>query len=187
MNNAYYRTGLIGGNTTDLDQIAYASLVEGDIGLVVIDNNIYHYYFDASSSAVESSPSVIDPDDSTGDGRWIYQSPTHIKKIIDKTNNAILTVNELASQYTITNNGATGEVILTWPTLVNGQEAIFYVEDAQYLQIKTTATTVIKINNTETTTEGYIRSNVVGNWVALKVINNAIVVIGSNGVWTYDK
>ena len=187
MSNAYYRTGLTGGSTIDLDQIAYTSLADGDIGFVITGNKIYYYRFDASSSAIENSPSIITPD-LAGEalGRWIYQS-TKMKEIIDKTDNAILTIEELNSQYTITNNDAIKAIILTWPTLANGQEAIFYVEDNQYLQIKASAITKIRIGEIETETGGYIRSNIVGNWVILKVINDTIIVTGSNGIWKYDK
>src|SRR6056297_3128839 len=75
MANAYYRTGLIGGTTNDLDNIEVAGLSDGDVGMVLTGGNRYWYKYVAANSDSESSPDVIIPDDnSSGTGAWVYQS-----------------------------------------------------------------------------------------------------------------
>ena len=107
--------------------------------------------------------------------------------VVDKTSSTALTGTELNGLYTITNDGAGGEVILTWPSLVTGQEGTFYVNDAQYLQIKAPVATTIRIGPVTSAAAGYIRSNVVGNWIQIKAMPDGLVVFGTSGTWTYDE
>ena len=69
----YYRQGLIGSGSTDLDAITAAGLADGDPAFVFDGTDFYCYRLDANSGAVESSPDVIKPDDEGGDKRWILQ------------------------------------------------------------------------------------------------------------------
>ena len=107
--------------------------------------------------------------------------------VYTKTSSATLTAAEVSGLNTIHNEDAIGEVILTWLALVTGQEAVFYVNDNQYLQIKAPAATTIRMGADVTAVAGYIRSNTVGNWVRIKAMPDGLVVFGSGGVWTYDE
>lgn len=67
-------SALTGGAAGALDAIAVAGIADGDIALVgTTDGNFYSYTYEASSATAESSPSVIKPDDNSGNGRWILQ------------------------------------------------------------------------------------------------------------------
>lgn len=64
-------TGLTGGASGDLDAIAVADISDGDGAVVFASGDAFYFYtYDASSSAAESSPAVIKPDDNGGNGRW---------------------------------------------------------------------------------------------------------------------
>lgn len=66
----YWRTALTGtGNT--VDSIASAGLTDGDGCIVVSSGGTYHYTYDAASTAAESSPDVIAPNDGGATGRWV--------------------------------------------------------------------------------------------------------------------
>ena len=104
-----------------------------------------------------------------------------------KTSTAALVAAEVSGGNTLTNDGAGGEVILTWLTRANGQEATFYVNDAQYLQIKADSGGKIRIGAVQTAVNGYVRSNVVGNWITIKAMPDELVVMGSGGTWNYDE
>ena len=69
----FSKTALTG--TGGLDTVLYADLADGDIGMVgTVAGIIYWYVFEASSSAAESSPSVIAPDDvGVNNGRWLLK------------------------------------------------------------------------------------------------------------------
>jgi hypothetical protein len=68
----YAATALTGGAAGALDAIADASLADKDGAVVFVQNGyVYYYVYDSSSTASESSPDVITPDDVSGDGRWI--------------------------------------------------------------------------------------------------------------------
>ena len=107
--------------------------------------------------------------------------------IYAKTTSATLTAAEVSGLNTLTNNGASGEVVLTWLTLANGQEAVFCIKAAQYLQIKAPASKKIRIGSIQTAVAGYIRSNVVGNWVRVKAIDDELFVLSHGGTWKYDE
>jgi len=64
---------LLGGAEGDLDKHAYADLQDKDLCITAVQGDkIYHHIFDASSSAAESSPDVIAPDDvGANNGRWL--------------------------------------------------------------------------------------------------------------------
>lgn len=109
------------------------------------------------------------------------------KSSADKTSTATLTAEEVNGTQTLTNDGAAGEVVLTWPALVDGQEATFYVNDAQYLQIKAPAATTIRIGAVQSAAAGYVRSNTVGNWITIKAMPDELVVFAYGGTWNYDQ
>lgn len=68
----FAKTALTGAG--GLDTVLEADIADGDIGLVsTIAGVIYFFVYEASSSASESSPSVITPDDTTGNGRWLLK------------------------------------------------------------------------------------------------------------------
>jgi len=69
MPNAFYRQGLSGGGTSDLDYVDGASLAQDDVGFVIVDDVYYFYILDASNSAAENSPHVIVPDTNPGTKR----------------------------------------------------------------------------------------------------------------------
>jgi len=66
-------TALIGGAAGALDAHAYAEIQDGDPCITPVKGDkVYHHIFDSSSSAAESSPDVIAPDDvGENPGRWI--------------------------------------------------------------------------------------------------------------------
>lgn len=67
-------SALTGGAAGALDAIAVAGIADGDIALVgTTDGNFYSYTYESSSATAESSPTVIKPDDNSGNGRWILQ------------------------------------------------------------------------------------------------------------------
>ena len=112
---------------------------------------------------------------------------TGVPVVYVKTSSVTLTATEVSGLNTVHNNGAGAEVILTWLALVTGQNAIFYVNDAQYLQIKAPAATTIKMGTLSTAAAGYVRSNIVGNWIQIKAMPDGLVVVGFGGTWTYDE
>lgn len=142
-----------------------------------------------SGATGEGSNSVVLGNDSITDTylKGDLSVTGNINKVIAKTSSGTLTVQELNGQRTIHNDGAVGEVILTWATLALGQECFFYVNDAQYLQVKAPAATTIRIGTITTAANGYIRSDVVGNWVRVKAMPDGLVVMGYGGNWTYDE
>jgi len=76
-NILHFAYGVTGGGASDLDGILLASITDGDMCLVG-DGNDRTYAYDASETAVESSPNIINPDDNTGDGRWILQKQSGV-------------------------------------------------------------------------------------------------------------
>jgi len=68
----YPAIGYIGGAPGDLDIIPSATLDTGDVAVVTTSTVFSVHYYDATSSAAESSPDVIAPDDiGAGSGRWL--------------------------------------------------------------------------------------------------------------------
>lgn len=110
-----------------------------------------------------------------------------VQSFVTKTSSAVLSAVELSGNTTLHNDGAIAEVILTWRPLVDTQQAFFYVNDAQYLQIKAPAATTIRIGAIQSAAAGYVRSNVVGSWIKIKAMPDELVVSGYGGVWTYDE
>jgi hypothetical protein len=71
----YVKTALTGGGATALDGIVITTpLLTNDFAFVVVGNVATMYNFDATSSAAESSPDVINPDGNAGNGRWLLQN-----------------------------------------------------------------------------------------------------------------
>ena len=74
-NTLWHSTALTGGAADALDAIAYASINDDDVAITCLSSVFYIHKFDSSSSAAESSPDTIKPDDSgTSTGRWILQN-----------------------------------------------------------------------------------------------------------------
>lgn len=75
-NYFYGATSLTGGGAGALDAIPSADLQDEDGAVAITDDEgalLYHY--DSSSSAAESSPNIIAPDDiGANSGRWVLQS-----------------------------------------------------------------------------------------------------------------
>jgi len=73
-NTIWPASGLTGGGAA-LDGIDGARLLDGDGGLVIVDDSgtVYFgpYRLDADSAAAEASPSIISPDTNAGDKRWL--------------------------------------------------------------------------------------------------------------------
>ncbi len=64
------RINLTGG-TKSVDNLPYANLNDEDLCIVINSaKQLSFYRFNASSSAAEDSPDIIEPDDQTGNGRW---------------------------------------------------------------------------------------------------------------------
>lgn len=76
-NTLHFANGLTGGGAADLDGILIADIADGDL-CIVADDNDRTYLFDSSETAVESSPNIINPDDNTGDGRWVLQKQSGV-------------------------------------------------------------------------------------------------------------
>jgi hypothetical protein len=78
----FHKTGLTSGGAGCLDSISGANrgdtnpLQADDAAFVMVSATLYAYLFDAASTATESSPDVIRPDDIAvlDSGRWILQS-----------------------------------------------------------------------------------------------------------------
>ncbi|NJB67490.1 hypothetical protein GGQ74_001130 [Desulfobaculum xiamenense] len=69
----FNRSALTGGGMA-LDGISAAQLADGDKAFVDSGGVHYAFLYNAASSAAESSPEVIAPDDAGGTGRWLMQS-----------------------------------------------------------------------------------------------------------------
>lgn len=114
------------------------------------------------------------------------------QQVIARTTNAT----ETPTCITITNEGASGEVIRTLPLAVTGMHYIAIVETAQLFQIKASTGDVIRgvrsVNVVLGTVEssaaaGYWRSNVPGAWLCLVAINATTwQVVSIGGTWTID-
>jgi len=72
----YGRTALTGG-TNSVDNIPFAALNDNDLCIVITNTSLlYHYRFEASSTAAESLPDVIMPQSEPETGRWLLVDPT---------------------------------------------------------------------------------------------------------------
>ena len=77
-NKMYGRIALTGG-TSSVDNILYADLSDNDMCMVITTGNLFYLYrFESSSTADESSPDVITPDDAgVNNGRWLIIESTN--------------------------------------------------------------------------------------------------------------
>jgi hypothetical protein len=101
-----------------------------------------------------------------------------VSRLINKTSSATLTAAELLGPCTLYNTGAAGEVILTWvdPPVAN-QKVKCYVGAAQYLQIKAPAGVTIRSLDLTSINGGYVRSNVIGDYLEIVAVSATILVI----------
>jgi hypothetical protein len=75
MAKVFYRQGLTGGGSTNLDAQVSSGITNDDLAITVhTDGKIYAHRYNSSSAAAESSPSVVQPDDTPATGRWILQT-----------------------------------------------------------------------------------------------------------------
>lgn len=78
INRIYGATGLTGGDTGDLDTIDGADLADGDMAIVIDQDNdtVYFYRMDDDYATAESSPEVIVPDTNNDGGNkcWRIQA-----------------------------------------------------------------------------------------------------------------
>jgi hypothetical protein len=75
MAKVFYRQGLTGGGSTNLDAQVSSGIANDDFAFTVhTDGKIYAHRYNSSSAAAESSPSVIQPDDTPATGRWLMQT-----------------------------------------------------------------------------------------------------------------
>jgi hypothetical protein len=72
--HVYTANNLTGGTVTDMDALSEAVLVDGDLCLTITGSVVYVHKFVAASTAAESSPTAIRPDDYTTSGVWILQN-----------------------------------------------------------------------------------------------------------------
>lgn len=107
MASVKYRQALTGGGSTSLDKTVSSGLSDGDLAFVAhTDGKIYAYKYDSSSSASESSPDVIQPDDSPATGRWILQtSPFDVSAGVE-TGDVIIRTNSTVPSGFLECNGA---------------------------------------------------------------------------------
>ena len=97
---------------------------------------------------------------------------------------------------TMSNAGASGEVIMTLPGAVAGTEMRFIVEAAQYLRVKAATGDLIRGTRNanvvagtieSSATAGYWRSNVAGAWIQVEGVDATTwQVVGIGGTWTID-
>ena len=67
----YFRTGLTGNDSGDLDSIDGNIISDGDAALVVTTELAIFYKMDATSGATPSSPTIIAPAQNAGNKRWL--------------------------------------------------------------------------------------------------------------------
>jgi len=98
---------------------------------------------------------------------------------------------DLIGYNTFTNDGRVGECKFTWvASLVAGHRARFVVTDgtaANYLKVVAPATKKFRYLATEGAAQGYIRSNVVGNFVDIEATADNLVIVNIGGTWLYDE
>jgi len=71
-NKIFGAIGLIGGANGSLDTVKISTLSDGDLAIAVDSNEEAHIYrFESSSTAAESSPQAVRPDDYATAGVWI--------------------------------------------------------------------------------------------------------------------
>lgn len=87
---------LTGGATSALDGITTATITDNDIACGYSGTTWYVYHYDAASSAAESSPDVIQPDDNVGNGRWLIIGSIISSQTGDVTLNASATTGGLS-------------------------------------------------------------------------------------------
>ena len=74
MTTYFFKTALTGGTAASLDGIDGDELTDGDFALAMVAGVFYPYLLNDDAGGVESSPTLITPDDNAGDKRWILQS-----------------------------------------------------------------------------------------------------------------
>lgn len=77
MADCLWASSLTGGASGALDEIDGSTISEGDVCIVIIENEYSIYRLDADSGAAESSPDIISPDTNAGTKRWILTTPAY--------------------------------------------------------------------------------------------------------------
>lgn len=116
----YWASDFTGGTTGCLDKISSSILSDGDAARVVKSGvGSFDYIYDDDSGAAEDSPGVIQPDDATGDERWVVV-PYDADYISDGSTNAIPTLTQETNWETAYGWGdyssAIGSTLQAWDT-----------------------------------------------------------------------
>ena len=134
----FYKTGLISGAADFLDSVSglnragttpAVALQTNDAAFTTVSRNLYSHLYDATSTAAESSPDVIRPDDiaAIDPGRWILQgiSPTETQ-IAAITTGATNEATPLdADQFSFYKNSVTALRKVTWANIKATLKAYF--------------------------------------------------------------
>ena len=79
-----------------------------------------------------------------------------------KTANYTLVASDLSGNTLITNEGATGDIIITLPALTSGNKVAFLVAAPYYLKVTAHGTEKFSYGGTDGAAGGYVRSNTDG-------------------------
>ena len=181
------KAALTGGAANALDYIDGSGLADGDIAFVWVNDVLYVYQLNGSSSDSEYSPFIISPDSNAGTKRWELQHCS-TRPIVEVTSDATLTALELRHNPIYTNNGSGAAVNLTWPALAEGYRCGGYVEDAQYLRFTAPTGKKFRLGATESAAAGYVRANTVGAVIDFEVMTTDNITITNIGeTWNYDE
>jgi len=97
VNRIFGATSLSNGTAGSLKSISSGIIKDGDICFAV-DNSldsIHFYTFVSTSSAAESIPKVVQPNDSSGNGRWIIVSPQYFVENMNLESSNSFTANKI--------------------------------------------------------------------------------------------
>ena len=123
----------------------------------------------------------------TDPAKW-QKISTRLQRVVIHTTSDTLSLAEVDGTVVHSNLGAGAEVIKTWPGLVAGQSAKFVVEAEEYFQIKAAASSTIRYRDKISVSAGYIRSDVIGDWVEISALSGAkLIVLGMGGTgWNLE-
>lgn len=109
----FYRTGLTGGASTDVDGIDGDDVSDLDMIWANVGNTIYFYTVDADSAAAEDSPQIIAFDTDGGDKRAVLLAMVGQLQIITVSTDTTLTIQECKNTIIL----VTGAYTVTLPAV----------------------------------------------------------------------
>lgn len=180
-----------GAARTTLGVIASAFITDGDIE---IDGDKLDIDWSPSNYTPATTPTEVDDADNLT--AHLYGIDQELASLDDyrftasaKTADYTLAAADLYGTKVFTNDAAAGAINFTWPTLVAGQAAEFYVSDAQYLKITAPTGKSFRHGADTGAAAGYIRCNTVGGHVRISVntTDNLSVTFLSDISWTVDE